>query len=124
MVVSPAWLNAQKVVGVAYSPGGHVADGASHQLVQTIIDRAVAAPPCPRQHGSTRGFTNIKSSHCRFYPYLGRPPSRQPGGLVVFPGGQGTQPKSLAFLRLHGSGFTTARAEQATTDYQAHQTDH
>jgi hypothetical protein len=25
--------------------------------VQTIIDRAVVAPPCPRQHGSTRGFT-------------------------------------------------------------------
>jgi hypothetical protein len=50
--------------------------------------------------------------------------NRQPGGLVVFPGGRGTQPKNLAFLRLHGSGFTTTRAEQATTDYQTHQTDH
>jgi hypothetical protein len=71
VVASPAWSDAQKVVGVAYSPGGHVADGASHQLVQTIIDRAVAASPCPRQHGFTRGFTDTRSSHCRFYPYLG-----------------------------------------------------
>jgi hypothetical protein len=41
-------------------------------------------------------------------------------GVAVFPGGEGTQPKGLAFLRLCGSGLTTARAEQATTDYQAH----
>jgi hypothetical protein len=45
-------------------------------------------------------------------------------GVAVFPGGEGTQPRVSAFLRLRGSGVTTARAEQATTDYQAHQTDH
>jgi hypothetical protein len=33
MVANPAWSDAQKVVGVAYSPGGHLADGASHRLV-------------------------------------------------------------------------------------------
>ena len=58
MVASPAWSDAQKVVGVAYSPGGHVADGASHQLVQTIIDRAVVAPPC-------RGVVKVAVTQCQ-----------------------------------------------------------
>jgi hypothetical protein len=33
MVANPPWSAAQKVVGAAHSPGGHVADGTSHGLV-------------------------------------------------------------------------------------------
>jgi hypothetical protein len=32
-MASPAWSDAQKVVGVTYSPDGHLVDGASHWLV-------------------------------------------------------------------------------------------
>ena len=32
-LANPAWSDAQKVVGAAHSPGGHVADGTSHGLV-------------------------------------------------------------------------------------------
>jgi hypothetical protein len=76
VVASPTWSDAQKVVGVAYSPGGHLADGVSHQLVQTIIDRAVAAPPCPRQHGSTRGLRTQDHPIADFTRILADPPVR------------------------------------------------
>jgi len=57
---SPAWSDAQKVVGVAYSPGGHLADGASHRRVVDDHRPGGPASPCPRQHGFYQGIYEHK----------------------------------------------------------------
>jgi hypothetical protein len=81
---NPAWSDAQKVIGVAYSPGGHRVDGASHWLV--VDDhrpggRRPAVPPSTRFH---QGIYRTKIIPLPVLPVSWLDPIvEDPGGITV-----------------------------------------